>query len=173
MNQDFNSRQIRQYSNIQPVWKFVFLYMITSGIYQIPWGHKHWKFIKQREGLKINAWLRSCLLPFTLFWLAKRIFALAEEKGYSEKPSPAAISSLFWFFVFLAYKLDLIIFSFSFFALLTVLKAANFYWEKEQPNLPLRKSWTGGEIAWAVSGIIFWLLVLIGLFIVSDTPSKG
>jgi hypothetical protein len=57
---------------------------------------------------------------------------------------------------------------FSFFPLLTVLKAANFYWEKEQPNLPLRTSWTGGEIAWTIFGVIFWLLVLIGLFMPTE-----
>jgi hypothetical protein len=106
----------------------------------------------------------------TLFWLAKRIFALAEEKGYPEKPSPAAITGLFWFFVVLSGLPDPIwlISLFSFFPLLTVLKAANFYWEKEQPNLPLRTSWTGGEIAWTIFGVIFWLLVLIGLFMPTE-----
>lgn len=171
MSQYSQTGQIQQYSNIQPVWKFVFLYIITFGIYQLPWAHKHWKFLKEREGLKINAWLRSWFLVFTLFWLAKRIFALAEEKGYPEKPSPAAITGLFWFFVVLSRLPDPIwlISFFSFFPLLTVLKAANFYWEKEQPNLPLRTSWTGGEIAWTIFGVIFWLLVLIGLFMPTET----
>lgn len=167
MNQYSQTQQIQQYSNIQPVWKFIFLYIITYGVYQIPWGHKHWKFIKEREGLKINAWLRSWFLPFTLFWLAKRIFALAEEQGYRKKPSPAAITSLFWFFVVLeALPGDFIslISLLSFLPLLTLLKAVNFYWEKEQPNLPIRKFWTSGEIAWTVFGGIFWVFVLVRLF---------
>ncbi|MEH2327359.1 MAG: hypothetical protein V7K32_28140 [Nostoc sp.] len=166
MNQYSQTGQIQQYSNIQPVWKFIFLYIITFGIYQIPWGHKHWKFVKEREGLKINAWLRSWFLPFTLFWLAKRIFALAEDKGYREKPSPAAITSLFWFFVVLKQLPNILglLALLSFFPLLTVLKAVNFYWEKEQPNLQLRKSWTGGEIAWTVFGGILWVFILVGLF---------
>ena len=167
MNQYSQTAQIQQYSNIQPVWKFIFLYIITFGMYQLPWAHKHWKLVKEREGLEINAWLRSWFIPFTLFWLAKRIFALAEYKGYREKPSPAAITSLVWFFVVLGKLpniIGLLLFLLTFFPLLTVLKAANFYWEQEQPNLPLRKSWTGGEIAWTIFGGIFWVLVLVELF---------
>jgi hypothetical protein len=167
MTQYSKTGEIQQYSNIQPVWKFVFLYIITFSIYEIPWGHKHWKFIKEREGLQLNAWLRSWFLPFTLFWLAKRIFALAEDKGYPEKPSPGAITALFWFFIVLVQlpdPLGYMFFFFSLFPLLTILKAANFYWEKEQPNLPIRTSWTGGEIAWTVFGVILWLFILIVAF---------
>lgn len=157
----------QQYSNVQPIGKFCFLYIITFGLYLIPWGHKHWKFIKEREGLNINAWLRSWFLPLTLYWLAKKIFALAEVKGYREKPSPALINGLYVFFLVLRRLPDPIwlISLFSFLPLLTILKAANYYWKKEQPYLPLKQSWTGGEIAWAVLGVIFWLLVLIGLFV--------
>jgi hypothetical protein len=200
MNQYSQTGQFQQYSNIQPVWKFIFLYIITIGIYQLPWGHKHWKLVKEREGLKINTWLRSWFLPFTLFGLAKRIFALAEDKGYREKPSPAVITSLFWFFVVLRLPNTIgllflfvllpntigLLFLFvlppnpiglpallvNFFPLLAVLKAANFYWEKEQPNLPLRKSWTGGEIAWIIFGGIFWVFLLIYLSAYPD-PRLG
>ncbi len=171
MTQYSQTGQFQQYSNIQPVWKFVFLFIITFGLYQIPWGHKHWKFLKEREMLNINAWLRAFFLGFSIFWLAKRIFALAEEKGYGEKPSPSAITSLFWFFVVLSRLPDPIwlIALFSFLPLLSILKAANYYWAKEQPDLPLRQSWTGGEIAWTVFGAIFWLLVLIGLFVPTES----
>jgi hypothetical protein len=170
MVQQSQAKQIQPYSNVQPVWKFCFLYIITFGIYQIPWGHKHWKFIKEREGLKINAWFRSWILPFTLYWLAKRMFSLAEEKGYKEKPSPSMVAGLFWFFFVLSWLPEpLWLISFlSFLPLLTVLKAANFYWEKEQPNFPLRKSLTGREIAWTIFGVIFWFLVLLGSFMSSE-----
>jgi hypothetical protein len=42
-----------------------------------------------------------------------------------------------------------------------VLSAANFYWQQEQPNLPIRKNLTGLEIAWTVFGVMLWASILI------------
>lgn len=55
-----NSNQ--QYSNVLPVGKFCFLYIITFGLYQIPWCHKQWKFLKEKDDLNINPWLYAWFL---------------------------------------------------------------------------------------------------------------
>ena len=152
------------YSNVQPIWKFCFLYIITYGFYEIPWSHKHWKFIKEREGLQINPWWRAIFLPFTLYWLAKKILLLAEEKRYRSKYSPAAIVAFYWLFRILSFSdtiVSYITFILSCLLLLTIVKAANSFWEKEQPNLPVRQNWTIGEVIWTVFGISFWILVII------------
>jgi hypothetical protein len=159
-----NSRQLSnkiEYSNVQPVWKFYFLHIMTWGIYEIAWSYKHWKFIKERENSKINLWMRSIWLPFTLYWLAKKMFLLAEEKGSKTKYSPTAIAIFYWFVLILPFNLpdalSFILVFFSALPLLRVLRSANYFWEQEQPNLPIRQTWTGGEVAWIVSGIFLWL----------------
>jgi hypothetical protein len=141
---------------------------MTWGVYEIAWGYKHWKLIKQRENSKINPCLRGIFLPFTLYWLAKKIFLLAEEKGSTTKFSAAAVVGLYWFLLVLSanspnfLQLNLLILSFS--PLLRVLRAANYFWEKEQPNLPVRKTLTIGEVAWIIFGIFSWLLMLFMRF---------
>ncbi len=161
-----------QVSNVQPIWKFCTLYLFTFGIYQLPWAHKQWKFIKERENLKISPWWRSWFLPFYLYSLSQKVFALAEEQGYRKKPSPFQVTLLYWIFIVLGRLPDplWLIALFAFVPLLTVLKAINYYWEQQQPNIPINESFTGSEIVWIVFGVIFWLLVIIGLLIPSNTP---
>ncbi|MFM6455027.1 MAG: hypothetical protein ACKPH7_24855, partial [Planktothrix sp.] len=49
--------------------------------------------------------------------------------------------------------------------LVSILKAVNYYWEQEEGGrLMIREGFTGGQVAWIVFGVLFWLLFLIGLF---------
>lgn len=153
-----------QFSHIMPVWKFCTLYIFTAGIYQLPWAHKQWKFIKERENLNISAWFRSWFLPIFLYNLAQKVFALAEEQGYREKRSPFQVTLLYWVFCVL-YRLPdplWLLSLLAFLPLLTILKAINFYWEQQQPNMPVQENFTKREIVWIGFGVILWLLVIIG-----------
>jgi hypothetical protein len=171
-----------EFSNVQPIWKFCFLCIITVGIYQLPWAHKLWKFIKERDNLKISAWGRSWFLPFFLYSLCQNVFPLAEEQGYRKKYSPFQITLFYWFFIVLSRfhdPLSLFYWFFtvlsrfhgplsligllSFVPLLSILKAMNYYWEKKQHHLPKRTSFTSREIIWIVFGVIIWFLVILGI----------
>jgi hypothetical protein len=161
-----------QFSNVMPVWKFCTLYLFTLGIYQLPWAHRQWKMIKERETANISAWFRAWFLPFYLYSLAQKTFAIAEEQGYRNKPSPFQVTFFYWIFIVLARLPDpfWLISIFSFIPLLTVLKAMNYYWEQQQPNLQVQESFTGREIVWVVVGVILWLLVFIGLLAGNSEP---
>jgi hypothetical protein len=154
-----------QFSNVQPIWKFCFLYIITFGIYQLPWAHKLWKFIKEHENLKISAWGRSWFLAFFLYSLCQKVFTLAEEQGYREKSSPFQITLFFWFFMVLSRFPNLLglMGLLSFVPLLSILKAMNYYWEQKQRHLPKRTSFTRREIIWIVFGVFIWFLVILGM----------
>lgn len=167
-NQKINNGEL---SNIMPQWKFCTLCILTLGIYQLAWGHKQWKFFKERDNRKIIAWFRSWFLPFYLYGLSQKVFALAEEQGYREKGSPFQVTLFYWIFLVLArfpnpWQLVSLL---SFLPLLTVLKAANYYWEQQQPNIPVNQSFTGREVAWIIFGVIFWLLVIIRFLVPSET----
>ena len=163
-----------QVSNVQPIWKFSFLSIITFGLYQIPWSHKQWKFIKEREKLNIRPWFRSWFLPFYLYSLCQKIFALAEEEGYRRRPSPFLITLIYWSLIILCqlpipFKLIGLL---TFLPLISILRAFNFYWERKQPNLPVRTSFTGREIVWIVFGAILWLPVLGVLLTATGSQSN-
>lgn len=165
-----------QFSNVQPVWKFLTLYIITFGIYQIPWAHKQWKFIKEQENLNINTWVSALFLGFTLHNLSQKVFSLAEGQGYRRKYSPFQLTLLYWIFVPISRLPDpfWLISLLSFVPLIIILNAVNFYWKQKQPNLSTKNNFTGRELVLVVVGIIFWLLVLIGLFLPNDTqPATG
>ncbi|NEP57061.1 MAG: hypothetical protein F6K31_08555 [Symploca sp. SIO2G7] len=164
------NNQPHQTNNVQPIWQFCLLYIITFSFYQIPWAHKHWKFIKETEGLNITAWRRAWFLPLFLHSLCQKVLALAEQKGYRENPSPSQITFFYWVFVVLARLPDplWLISLLAFVPLLTVVKATNYYWRQEQPDLATRQSFTGREVVWIVFGVILWALVIIGMFAPTD-----
>jgi len=168
---EFNQPIEQQFSNVMPVRKFCFLMIITFGLYQLPWCHKQWNFLKNRDNLNINPWLRAWFFAFTIHSLAKKIFFLAEREGYRERTSAFQVTLIYWICIVL-YQLPGIFWFlglFYFVPLLTILKAVNYYWEQQQPNLPVREFFTGREVAWIVFGAIFWLLVIIGLL----SPSQS
>ncbi|MBW4627987.1 MAG: hypothetical protein KME49_21365 [Brasilonema octagenarum HA4186-MV1] len=158
MNQYNHRINNGELSNIMPLWKFCTLYIFTLGIYQLPWAHKQWKFLKERNNPKISAWFRSWFLPFYLYSLSQKLFALAEEQGYREKPSPFRVTFFYWIFYVLDFHNSLqLVWLLSFIPLLTVLKAVNYYWQQQQPNIRVNESFTGREIVWMVFGVILWI----------------
>ena len=164
MNKSLTNLGDGQFSNIMPVWKFCTLYLFTGGLYQIPWAHKQWKMFKERETLNISAWFRAWFFAFYVYSLAHKSFAIAEEQGYRNKPSAFQVTFFYWIFIVLTRLPDplWLISTFSFIPLLTILKAMNYYWEQQQPDLPIRESFTGREIVWIIVGVILWLLIFIG-----------
>ncbi len=165
MNESLKNSGDGQFSNIMPVWKFCTLYLFTAGLYQIPWAHKQWKMFKERETLNISAWFRAWFLPFYLYSLAQKTFAIAEEQGYREKHSPFQVTLVYWIFFVLEILPGIwgLISILTILPLVTVLKAMNYYWEQQQPDLPIQESFTGREIVWIIIGVILWLLIIIGL----------
>ncbi|MDJ0618720.1 MAG: hypothetical protein QNJ63_18595 [Calothrix sp. MO_192.B10] len=168
MNQSIKNSGDGQFSKVMPVWKFCTLCIFTVGLYQIPWAHKQWKMFKSRETLNISAWFRALFLPFYLYSLAQKSFAIAEEQGYRNKPSPFQINLTYWILILLGIFTNfwlLISILLTTIPLLTVLIAMNYYWEQQQPNLPIQESFTGREVAWIIVGVILWLLIVIDLLV--------
>ena len=137
MKTDSNTTRTEiEFSNVQPIWRFCFLYIITVGLYSIAWHHKQWTFIRNRGNLAIppGAWIRGIFSGFFIYLLCRRISALAEDRGYEKKLSAFGLTALVWFLGSLANLPDP-------FRLLTVLiviphipilKAVNYYWEQEK-----------------------------------------
>ncbi|AKG21050.1 hypothetical protein [Calothrix sp. 336/3] len=152
-----------QYSPILPPWKFYTLSLFTWGFYQVPWAHKQWKYLKERENLNINPWLRAIFLPLYIYDLSQKAFALAEEEGYRKKYSPLQTTIFYWIFFFLLWwGGDTLswVGLFSFLPLLRVLKTMNYYWQRQLPDLPVNESFTVREMIWIGFGVMLWLMII-------------
>ncbi|AFZ37943.1 hypothetical protein Sta7437_4479 [Stanieria cyanosphaera PCC 7437] len=162
MIQTKSSIKTQQFSNVMPIWKFCILYVITYGFYAYAWGHKQWKFLKDRENLNINCWLRSILFPFFMYGLYKKVFVVAEREGYRKKSSAFWGTVFYWSFgVVLLFSHNDLIGILSFLPLLPLLNAANYYWEQEQSHLPINTSFTIREVLWILFGIFSWIGYLV------------
>ena len=168
-NQQTTTQQVvvQQYSKSQPVWRFVLLCIMSIGIYQIYWFYKSWKFIKERRKSNISPLWRTFVMPFYTYSLFKNIFALAEDKGYKKQHSPGFLT-----FVFIVLTIILIlpipyslISLFSFVPLITVVKAFNYFWQQEKPDLQEKTRFSRGEIALLIIGGIVLILIMIGTFV--------
>jgi hypothetical protein len=154
-----------KYSNQTPVWKFVFLSFISLGYYELYWMYKQWKFFKERNDLKIRPFWRSVLWLFFTYSLLKKISQFAEEIEYNKKFDAGFITFLYLGIYVFARLPDpiWIVCMFTSLALIIPVQVMNFYWSKEQPNLPL-KPFRWWEILLVLLLVIFTTLVISETF---------
>ncbi|MDO8728005.1 MAG: TIR domain-containing protein [Candidatus Methanoperedens sp.] len=156
------------YSNAQPIWHLIILSILTFGLYQIYWFYRNWKHLKINNHLDISPGWRTAglLVPIYGFVLAYRqlreIRDFSKEVGVDKTYSPEWII-IVWIivtsFILLPNQYSFI-FVLSVGAILMVQGVLNSYWKKEQPALIERTNFSGREIAIAVIGEIFWIILI-------------
>lgn len=156
---------LEQFSKILPIWKFILLCVITFGFYELFWFYKTWKFLKEKNNLDISPFWRTFFSGLYAGSNAKYVLNLVKTVNYQNEYSPTLIGisyiilNVFWRLPEPYWLLSF----FSFLPMIPMVKAMNFYWQYENPNLPLKKfSWW--QIILIISGIIFLILMLIGIF---------
>ena len=155
-----------QFSKILPIWKFILLSMVTFGLYELYWFYKTWKFLKERNNLNISPFWRSVFSPLFAGSNAEHVLKLAKEKNYQNQYSPTIIGLSY---IILDVSLRLpdpywLISYFTFLPMIPIVEAMNFYWLKENPNLPL-KNFSWWQIILIIFGGIWLILGLMGVFI--------
>jgi hypothetical protein len=164
---------MRRFSNAQPVWHFVLLTIATFGIYQVYWFYRNWKHFKIHKNLNISPGWRTVglFVPILGAVLAYRQFRdirdFAEEAGVDKTYSPGWIFFSWLILQCLCYLLPgplQFLYLLLVWPLAVVQRVLNAYWEKEQPELPVRTDFSGGEIALLIIGGILLILALIGSF---------
>jgi predicted nucleic acid-binding Zn ribbon protein len=164
---------VQRFSNAQPVWRFVLLTIATLGIYQVYWFYRNWKHFKIHKNLNISPGWRTVglFVPILGALLAYRQFRdiadFAKEAGVDKTYSPELV---FFSWLILQCLCLLLPDQLMFLCFLTIWPLAvvqrvlNAYWEKEQPGLPVRTNFSGGEIALLIIGGTLLILTLIGSF---------
>jgi hypothetical protein len=152
--------------NIISLNKFIFLSIISFGIYEIWWIYKSWRFFKQKDELDINPLARAFFSIIFFNSLLNEILDFAQEKKYSK-----CYSSSFLFFGFLISNLlsrlpepFWLISLLSFIFLIPPFKALNFAKLNSTEFTVVEESkFNSRQIILIVIGVILWVLVLLGM----------
>ena len=146
--------------------KFIFLSIISFGLYEVWWIYKSWRFFQQKEKIDIRPALRAIFSIFFLVLLFNKILDFAKEKGYNNY-----YYSILLFLGFLI--LNILSNSLEQFRLMSILnfiflippfKALNFAKQKSSDFIVYEQtSFNGRQIVLIVIGVIFWSLNLLGL----------
>ena len=151
--------------------KFIFLSIISFGMYELWWIYKAWGFYKQKEKLNITPAIHTIFSVFFLISLFNKTLKFAKGKGYNN--SYSAILLFVGVFVtnLLARLPDpywlISLLSFVFF--IPPFKALNFAKRNSSEFIVTEQtSYSGRQIVLIVIGVIFWSLVLLGLAVADD-----
>jgi hypothetical protein len=161
------------YSYAQPVLRFVLLSFFTLGIFNIYWYYRNWKHLKNFRNVNISPGWKTVglfipLVGFVLIYGAHRDYKyLIEEEAVNRKLYPGWIILIlivcaimtrlpgaYWLLGYL-----------SIIPLAIVQGVLNDLWAKVQPEFPMRTKWRAGEIVLLIFGILFWVLIVIGLIV--------
>jgi len=146
--------------------KFIFLCIISFGMYQIWWTYKTWRFFKQKEKSDIIPVARTIFSIFFLHSLFSRILDYAKAKNYSGSYSATALFIGYLVVSFLSRLPEpfwvVSILSFTF--LIPPFNALNYAKQNSTDFVVTEEtSFSTRQIILAIVGLIFWALVIVGL----------
>jgi S1-C subfamily serine protease len=157
----------------QPPFHFLLLYVFTFGIYGIYWFYRIWRQIKEHTKATFSPGWRTVglFIPIYNIWSIYTLFndvkSLRIKAGFTENPSPGWLT-LGYIVLGVLYRLPgawWLLGFLSIFPLLSIQKALNEYWEKEQKGRREKTKFSAKEIVVLVIGAIFLALSLWGTFI--------
>jgi hypothetical protein len=155
--------------------KFIFLNLITMGLYSVWWVYKSWKVFQEREQYEelMPVWrtLFGVIFYYNLF---QRILGFAESKGYQKEYSSGYLLVGIIFFVMLSwlpYPYSLVtVFDFVFF--IPPFLALNYALENsdEYEEVVTSEKFNDRQIALVVLGSALWLCEI---YVIVVYPSHG
>ena len=153
-----------------PVWKIVYLSIISFGIYEIIYFYIMWKTLKNNFGYKVHAGARGLFACITNFWL----FPILEKyfNAFGEKAFFGTLAAGLYFIVNFSSRLpDLYsLISFGTIAFLVYIQIKiNRINKNNFPDAP-QNSWSTANTIWAIFLTMFFLLCV--LLIVAEFSGK-
>ena len=153
-----------------PVWKIVYLSIISFGIYEIIYFYIMWKTLKNNFGYKVHAGARGLFACITNFWL----FPILEKyfNAFGEKAFFGTLAAGLYFIVNFSSRLpDLYsLISFGTIAFLVYIQIKiNKINKNNFPDAP-QNSWSTANTIWAIFLTMFFLLCV--LLIVAEFSGK-
>ncbi len=157
-----NNKYIFDYT---PVWKVVYLSLITFGFYEMVMFYKYWKTLRDEFGYKVSPVWRAIFAPITGFWL----FSILAKyiKAHDIPAFPPVAFAIGYFILSNTYKIPdpywLICFCTVVFIAVAQDKI-NKVNEKFYPEAP-QNTWTLTNTLWAIPFTLIFILSVIGTFL--------
>lgn len=147
--------------------KFIVLSIVSLGLYTSWWQYKAWRFYKQKEKADIAPAARVIFSLFFIYSLFNKIQQSAAEKGYLKKYSAGFLFAGIIVVALLSQlpsPFGVIISLTHFLFFIPPFKALNYAKENSTDiNIVIQDSFNGRQIGIIIVGLLFWILLLIGL----------
>jgi DNA-directed RNA polymerase subunit RPC12/RpoP len=157
-----------------PVSRLVVMSIVSLGLYEVYWIYRNWRYLKERDGLKIQPFWRGMFGVFYCHGILKAIRTDQQTNAIERASFSAGGLATGWIILVILGsamgRSDEVAVSFlgtlislpSFLFFLPVQNYINQVNEKINPRPPY-KSWSAGHIVCLVWGIIIWLLLFAGM----------
>lgn len=147
-----------KYSKIMPIRKLSLLMLFTFGIYGYYWYYKNSSYLKDYLGKDIKVGWRTFLMFIPLAQIIVFYQLIEDMKNFIEGERIECYSSgwntLIW--IFCGFGSNVL----GMWPLINVQESINELWRIREPNLPIKRGFTNGEIVIMVLGIIFIILLI-------------
>jgi len=160
------------------LWRLALFSILTFGFYQVYWFYRNWNVIKKAEQQEISPFWRAVFAVFFCYSLFKKIAQSAGKRGYIEIIYPSLLAVIYIGLYVVGYVLGegeamnfglstlcIILILATFIPLLPIQKAINFNNSKVVENYIKTKTFIIGEVIFIVIGIMFWLILIQGIFL--------
>ncbi|AQZ80861.1 hypothetical protein BUM88_04140 [Acinetobacter calcoaceticus] len=146
--------------------KFIFLSLISLGLYPIWWMFKAWRFFLIKDKLNIMPAARAIFSIFFLYSLFNHIKTYAKEQGYPNDFSSGWMYLAYLITFLLVYLPDpyWLISLCEIIFLIPAFKALN-YAQKQLETTIEQEKFNTPQIILTIIGSIMWLLIFISFFI--------
>lgn len=156
-----------------PVSRLIFMSLISLGLFEAYWIYKNWRYLKERDGLKIMPFWRGV---FGIFFIHGILKEIKNDRGLSSLGradySPGALATGWIILMFLGNALGraddiavnlvgIVLSAPTFLFLLPAQNYINRINARRSPA-PRQSPWSAGHIVVLIVGIIFVGLILIG-----------
>lgn len=162
---EYNNEDKKYYFISTPVWKVVYLSLITFGIYEIVMFYKYWKTLRDDFGYNISPIWRAIFAPITGFWLFNIIAKYI--KAHEIPAFPPVVFAICYFLLNNIYKVPNPYWLLGFCTVIFIAVAQDkinkvnerFYPEAEQ------NTWNLANTLWAIPLTLIFILSIIGTFL--------
>jgi hypothetical protein len=157
-----------------PVSRLVVMSIVSMGLYEMYWIYRNWRYLKERDGLKIQPFWRGWFGIFYCHSILKAILTDRQTNAIEKASFSAGGLATGWIILVILGSaigrsneaavsfLGTLISLPSFLFFLPVQNHINRVNDRISPRPPY-KSWSAGHTVCLVWGIIIWLLILAGM----------
>jgi hypothetical protein len=158
-----------------PISRLIFMSIITNGLYEYYWIYKNWKFLKNRDGLRIMPFWRGVFGILFVYGIMYKIKSDKQLNSFEAPQFSSGILSAGWIILSLiatglGWSSDnylnlfgMVLVAINFLFLLPAQSYINQVNDARTPR-PSYTPWTTGHVVVLVFGLVINALLLIGMF---------